>query len=122
MVIRKLTPIFVVDRIEPALPFYLGLGFTKTVEVPHGEHLGFVILVHGEREIMLQTHASLRADLGVADLAPTCALYADVESLDDARASVAGARVLIESRQTFYGARECWVLDPAGVLVGFSQH
>jgi len=134
LTIHKVTPIYVVDRIEPALAFWEGLGWEKVVEVPHEDRLGFVILTHGEREIMLQTRDSVRADLG-ADLDPTCAVYMDVPSLADARAALDGKRrkpsgaaaggaehrVLIESRETFYGAREMWVIDPAGVLVGFAE-
>ena len=56
-----------VDRIEASLPFWIDrMGFAKTVEVPEGDHLGFVILVEGEGELMLQTiesaerHAAIR--------------------------------------------------------------
>ena len=36
--------------------------FEVTAEVPEGERLGFVILRHGELEVMLQTHASVEKD------------------------------------------------------------
>ncbi len=124
MKIKKVTPIYVVERIEPALAFWAGLGFEKTVEVAHEGRLGFVILQDGEREVMLQTRASVKADLAARDLDPACALYVDVDSLAEARAACAGAgaRVLIEERTTFYGARECWLVDPGGVIVGLAQH
>jgi len=121
MKIEKITPIYVVDRIEPALPFWTALGFAKTVEVPHGGALDFVILVHGDREVMLQTRASVADDLAVKDLDPRCALYLEVDSLADARAAAKGARVLIEDRTTPYGAREAWLLDPTGILVAIAQ-
>jgi hypothetical protein len=121
MKINKLTPIYIVDRIEPALPFWASLGFEKVVEVPHEGRLGFVLLVQGGREVMLQTRASVREDLAVKDLDPTCALYMDVDSIANARDACEGARVLIDDRTTFYGARETWVLDPSGTLVGFAQ-
>jgi uncharacterized glyoxalase superfamily protein PhnB len=121
--IRKTTPIFVVERIEPALAFWTALGFEKTIDVPHEGQLGFVMLVSGDREVMLQTRASVRADLGAIALEPTCALYCDVASVAAARdaSAAAGARVVIAERQTSYGAREAWVVDPAGVLVGFAE-
>jgi len=126
--IEKVTPIYVVDRIEPALAFWAALGWEKTVEVPHAGRVGFVILARGDLEIMLQTRDSVKEDLGAAPLEPACALYMDVASLDDARAALAAKRgageehrVLIEERETSYGAREMWVVDPAGVLVGFAQ-
>jgi hypothetical protein len=71
---------------------------------------------------MLQTHASLAEDLPATKaLAAKHALYMDVDSLADAKKSIAGARVLVEERTTFYGAKESWVVDPSGVLVGFAE-
>ena len=38
---KKLTPVFVVERIEPCLGFWTDrLDFEKTVEVPEGDGLG----------------------------------------------------------------------------------
>jgi hypothetical protein len=40
-VIRKSTPVLFVDAIEPSLAFWRDrLGFSVTVEVPHGDTLG----------------------------------------------------------------------------------
>ena len=114
MNVSKVTTVAVVDRIEPALPFWEGLGFAKGAEVPHGDALGFVILVRGGVELMLQTRESVRADLGVEP--PAFLLYCTVDSLD--RAAERGD-VMIAERTTFYGARETWVRDPAGIIVGF---
>lgn len=123
---RNVTPIFFVDRIEPALAFWQKLGWKAKVEVPHGDRLGFVILAHDEHEVMLQTQASLAEDLpAVSALATTRALYVDVPSIAAEVAAVkdcAGARVLVRERDTPYGAREAWVLDPAGIVVGFAEH
>ena len=41
---NKLTPNLVVDRIEDVLPFYLSVGFTKSMDLEHEGSLGFVIL------------------------------------------------------------------------------
>jgi uncharacterized glyoxalase superfamily protein PhnB len=124
MKVRKVTPIYFVERIEPALPVWAKLGFRATVEVPHDDRLGFVILADGEREIMLQSRASARVDLGAAAVEASCALYCDVESVAAARdaCAAAGARVVIADRTTSYGAREAWLVDPCGVLVGFAEH
>jgi uncharacterized glyoxalase superfamily protein PhnB len=120
---RNVTPILFVDRIEPALDFWQKLGWKKDVEVLHGESLGFVILSDGEHELMLQTNSSLAADLPlVSALEPRCAVYIDVSSLRTALEASAGARVLVRERETTYGAREAWVVDPAGVVVGFAEH
>ena len=59
----KLTPVLYVDQIDASLPFWTDrLGFEKTVEVPEENGLGFVILVHGNIEVMLQTWESLEKD------------------------------------------------------------
>lgn len=36
MNIRKITPVLIVERIEPVVPFWLKLGAAATVEVPDG--------------------------------------------------------------------------------------
>ena len=119
MNVKKTTPLLVVDHIEPSLPFWESLGWTKVAEVPHEGALGFVMFVGEGGELMLQTRASVAADLG--DLSVSCALYLDVDSIDEAVASATGARILIRDRKTFYGSREAWVLDPAGHLIGFCE-
>ena len=56
----KITTVLYMDAIEPALAFWVDrLGFTKAVEVPEGDRLGFVILHHGSSELMLQTRESV---------------------------------------------------------------
>jgi uncharacterized glyoxalase superfamily protein PhnB len=124
MNVRKVTPIFVVETITPeAVAFWEKTGWRKLVDVPHGAGVGFVLLENDGREVMLQSRASLRDDLATKDLDPRPALYVDVGDLAEARAQAkaAGARVLIEERETSYGAKETWLVDPAGVLVGYAQ-
>ena len=61
----KITPVLMVDEIEKSLPFWIGrIGFTKTVDVPEGDRLGFVILVKDGAELMLQTIESVQARTG----------------------------------------------------------
>jgi uncharacterized glyoxalase superfamily protein PhnB len=123
MKVKKVTPILVVDAIEPALPFWQGqLGFEKVVEVPHEGRLGFVLLARDGHEVMLQTRASVAADVpAVGALDPPCAIYCDVDSLDAAIAATEGATVLVPRRTTFYGAEEIWVRDPSGAVVAFAE-
>jgi uncharacterized glyoxalase superfamily protein PhnB len=121
--VTKLTTIAIVDGIEPALAMWTNvLGFEKTVEVPHGDKLGFVILVRDGIELMLQTRASIAGDMPkVAEIGVTHMLYADVASLDDAIASLGSAEVVVPRRKTFYGADEIWVRDPSGTIIGFAE-
>ena len=114
----------IVPSIEACLPFYVErLGFTQTVEVLHEGKLGFVILKHGELELMLQSRASVAAD--VAGLDPAgfrAALYIEVDKLAPIRKALNGWPRVIPERTTFYGAREIIVRDPAGHVVFFAAH
>lgn len=123
MTIEKVTPILIVEAIEPALTFWVDqLGYTKTTEVPHGDRLGFVILTHGSIELMLQTRASIADDLpAVLESGATCALFAEVRSLEGALAATKGAKVVVPPRTTFYGMREAVVIDPGGHPVVFAE-
>jgi len=120
---KSITSNLIVESIEDCLPFYVErLGFTQTVDVPHGGRLGFVILKLGEVELMLQSRASLADDIaGVAGDAFRAALYIDVPSLAPIRKALAGWPLVVPERTTFYGARELIVRDPAGNLVAFSS-
>jgi catechol 2,3-dioxygenase-like lactoylglutathione lyase family enzyme len=112
-----------VPSIEACLPFYIQrLGFTQTVDVPHDGKLGFVILKRGTAELMLQSHASVAAD--IAGLDPTgfrAALYIEVDQLAPIRKALAGWPLVIPERTTFYGAREIIVRDPAGNVLAFAS-
>src|SRR6267154_2068161 len=59
----KITAVLLVEEIEKSLPFWVDrMGFTKTVEVPEGNKLAFVILVRDGAELMMQTLSSVRKD------------------------------------------------------------
>jgi uncharacterized glyoxalase superfamily protein PhnB len=125
MKILKSTPVLVVDKIEPSLPFYVErLGYTKQVEVPHGDSLGFVILEKDGLEVMLQTRESVEADI------PTLKSYVqgkavtqfvEVDSLDSILKKLSGYDLLAPVRTTFYGMREAIVADPAGYVLVFAE-
>lgn len=126
MNVRTLAPILFTEAIEPSLPFWTeGLGFEVTTEVPEGDALGFVILEREGIQVMLQTRASVAADL--PDLeeevmrGPTT-VFLRVDSVDGAaeRLEEHGAAVVVPRRQTFYGADELFVRSPDGALVGLA--
>jgi uncharacterized glyoxalase superfamily protein PhnB len=120
---KKLTPILVVEAIEPSLPFWIdALGFTKTVEVPHEDALGFVILEKDGREVMLQTASSMKADIPAVVPRPGGSiLFLEIEDLNAIQAVVGGYELLVPRRKTFYGAEEIFVREPGGNVVGFAQ-
>jgi uncharacterized glyoxalase superfamily protein PhnB len=119
----KITPILFVEAIEPCLPFWLDkLGFQKTVEVPEGERIGFVILVYNGSEVMLQTLSGRAADFKT-DSQVGCGsstLFIEVDDFNDFRRRVEGAEILVPERITFYGMREIGIREPGGHLLVFA--
>lgn len=124
---EKLTPVLFVESIEPCLDFWVTrLGFAKTVEVPHGNGLGFVALEKGAVEVMLQSRASLAADApALAAKGPLSAtavgFYVEVLDLAPIRAAVRPDEIAFPERSTFYGMREIGVRAPGGFNVTFAQ-
>lgn len=125
MSVKKLTPVLFVEEIEPVLSFWIeALGFQKTVEVPEGNRLAFVILQKGNVEVMYQTYASVDKDMPAiaSDVRKGATfLYVEVENLQALKPALASARVYMPERTTFYGAREIGVRDPAGHFITFAQ-
>jgi len=120
----KITSVLYVDAIEPGLEFWVGrMGFEKTVEVPHEDKLGFVILVKDGTELMLQSWASVAADdpsfLG-NPRGHSSVLFIEVDDFEDTKKRLAGTEVVVPERTTFYGMREIFVRAPGGHVVGFA--
>ncbi len=121
-VVKRSTPVLMVEAIEPVLPFWERLGWTKVAEVPHGPHLGFVILVKDGAELMYQTVASVAEDVPTANppLRGTF-LFMEVDDLDAVIAAVGDAPVVVPRRKTFYGMDEYGVREPGGNAVTFAM-
>jgi uncharacterized glyoxalase superfamily protein PhnB len=125
MNVKRITPVLFVKEIEPILPFWVdALGFTKTIEVPHGDKLGFIALQKGSTEVMYQSYASLGEDMPlIAEAArkgPTF-LYIEVDNLDAVLTALKNSRIVQPERTAFYGMREVGYQDPAGHFVTFAQ-
>jgi len=122
---KKLTPVLVVERIEPCLQFWIErLGFQKTVEVPKGDRLGFVILTKGNVEVMYQSRASVAKDipaLATQSGPSSTILYIEVEKLDSVIQALKGIDLVVPKRKTFYGATEIGVREPGGTVVVFAE-
>jgi uncharacterized glyoxalase superfamily protein PhnB len=124
--IRKITPVLIVDLIEPLLPLWDALGFARAAEVPHGDALGFVMLTRDGIEIMYQTFDSVRGDeakvLEGSRAIGASAVFLEVDDLDALKAQIpAGTDVIVASRQTFYGSTETVIRDGAGNVFTFAQ-
>jgi hypothetical protein len=116
----KITPVLYVEKIEPSLPFWIDrLGFEKTVEVPEGDGLGFVILVREGFEVMLQTFESLKADRegDVSAGTGSSSLFIEVADFAEVRDKLKGLPVVLPERVAFYGMREMAVREPGGHVV-----
>ena len=122
---RKLSPVIVVDEIEPCIPFWTErLGFTKTVEVPEGDRLGFVILAKDGVEIMYQSRESAANDipaLAKRHADPATAFFIEVADVATIEAQMKGVETVVPRRKTFYGMDEVGVREPAGHVVVFAQ-
>jgi uncharacterized glyoxalase superfamily protein PhnB len=122
---KKLTPVLVVDEIEPCLPFWVDrLGFEKTVEIPEGSRLGFVILQKDEVEVMYQSRESVEKDIPA--LVPqrggnAVGLFIEVGDVSAVERALKGFEVIVPRRKTFYGMDEVGVREPGGNAVIFAQ-
>jgi uncharacterized glyoxalase superfamily protein PhnB len=121
----KLTPVLIVDAIEPCLPFWVDrLGFTVTVTVPHDDAIGFAILTKEGVELMYQTRASVAADApATLDPSPghSVSLFLEVSNLDEIERALAGVPFIMPRRTTFYGMHEIGVREPGGNAIIIAQ-
>ena len=121
---KKLTPVIMVDAIEPCLSFWERLGFAKTAEVPEGDRLGFVILAKDTVEVMYQTHESVQKDaagLVARERGHGAGFFIEVSDIESVDRALAGIEIVVPRRQTFYGMDEIGVREPGGHVVMFAQ-
>lgn len=123
----RITTVLVVTTVEPSLAFWEGrLGFTKVAEVPHGDVLGFAMLVKDGVELMLQSEASVRDDLPAGALdagvpGTAAALFIEVNDLAAVEAALGDWPIAMPRRTTFYGMHEVGVREPGGHVVTFAE-
>ena len=124
--INKSTPILHVKAVEPGLKFWTErFGFKKTVEVPEGDHLGFVALENDTVEIMYQTYTGMQADPAnplakAAEQGPSF-LFMEVPDIKATETALKGADIVQPIHDTFYGSKEIVVREPGGHYVIFAQ-
>jgi hypothetical protein len=122
---KKLTPVLMVDAIEPCLEFWVTrLGWTQVAAVPEADRLGFVILAKDSAELMYQTWASVEKDLGrkvPRSRGASVGLFLEVSDIAAIEAQLAGLPRAVERRRTSYGMDEIGVLEPGGHTVLFAQ-
>lgn len=126
MNVKRITPVLLVKEIEPLIPFWVGrLGFTKTVEVPEGNKLGFVAFQKGPAEVMYQTYSSVEKDAPPAMSAEarkgSTYLYMEVDNFDAVLTAMKDVKIVMPVRTAFYGMKEFAVQDPGGHFITFAQ-
>jgi uncharacterized glyoxalase superfamily protein PhnB len=105
--LKQLTPVMIVDKVEPCLAFWVeGFGFEVENQVPGPDgRLVFASLKQQGIELMYQTRASVVEDTPAQakDLdGHSVALFFTVDDLDAVEAAVAGAPVVKARHKTFY--------------------
>ncbi|HEX3702984.1 MAG TPA: VOC family protein [Vicinamibacterales bacterium] len=124
--LQHLTPVLVVDEVEPCLRFWTEkLAFTAENQVP-GDNgkLIFASAKAGDVEVMYQTRASVLAERPDATdefVGHSTVLFITVDDVDRIERAVAGAPVVKPRHDTFYGTTELHVKEPGGNVVGFAQ-
>lgn len=121
--LKRITPVLLVDEIEPCISFWEALGFDKIADVEHEGRLGFVILEKSGLEIMYQTRASVAADIPSLGDAPGGGtyLFLEVMNLDATIEAIEGAPIVFPRRKTFYGMEEIGVREPGGNAITFAM-
>ena len=124
--VNKSTPILHVRSVEPSLKFWTErFGFRKTIEVPEGDHIGFVAIENDAVEVMYQTYTGMQADPSnplakAVDQGPSF-LFMEVSDINAIASALKGAEVVQPVHESSYGAKEIVVKEPGGHFVIFSQ-
>ena len=132
MHIISVTPVLIVEAIEPVIELWEGrLKLARVAAVEHEGRLGFVMYAGEGWTLMYQSQASVDADIGkespqareaVRRLRGSLqAVFIKVSDLAAIEAGLKGVPLVMARRTTFYGSTEIAIRDPAGHLVIFAQ-
>ncbi|GJL93626.1 MAG: hypothetical protein DHS20C05_00310 [Hyphococcus sp.] len=123
--IKKATPILFVDDVQQSVDFFADrLGFTKTMEVPYERGLQFAAVASNDVEIMFQasdvndetfTKAELSARVGQGFI------YFEIDDFEKIVEAVSDAEIVKDAHDTNYGAKEIYIREPGGNVLGFAK-
>ena len=124
--LNKLTPNLMVEDVNTTLDFYRGvLGFEAVATVPEEGQFDWAMLRRDGVEVMLQTRASLGGEIPALQGVPiggSLTFYVDVTDLAPLYDTLKGkVEIVSDLHTTFYGAREFYVKDCNGYILGFSE-
>jgi len=124
--LQHMTPVLVVDRVEPCLNFWVerfGFALENQVPGPDGQ-LVFASAKKDGLEVMYQTRASVVAEAPdtTRELdGHSVVLFITVSDIDAVERAIAGAPMVKPRHQPFYGSTEISVREPGGNTVGFAS-
>jgi lactoylglutathione lyase len=128
MAFKTLTPNLMVEDVSAAIAFYrdtLGFAVTGTMPAEGEGALVWASISAGDVSLMFQARHSLEEELPQLTGQPISAsqtLYFGVEDADALYEDIrSNAHIIKEPQTTFYGAREFYIQDPSGYILGFSS-
>ncbi|RUL85910.1 VOC family protein [Tautonia sociabilis] len=122
----RLTPVFLVDRVEPCLEFWVDrLGFEARIRIPGKDGLDFILLARDEVELVYRTRESVRRlspeVLNGGDHLPWLILCLPVSDLDAVLPRLEGVEIVVPPRENEFGIRDVYVREPSGRLVALIE-
>lgn len=122
MSLKKVTPVLLTDDVDACIAFWEAFGLEAVMTLPGADGADFAILANADVELMYQTFASANADMPAAvEGVSRAVIYLEVDSLDAVLQQTSRLTVVKPLHTTDYGAREIYVRDPAGHLIGFAE-
>lgn len=123
----RMTPVFLVDRVEPCLDFWVDrLGFDAGLRVVGEDGIEFVQLSRDDVRLVYRTRSSLGQSspeaLGAEAHLPWVILYLPVSNLDAVLPRLEGIEVVVPLRESDFGVREIYVREPSGRVVALVEH
>lgn len=126
MEFKSLSPDLMVEDVSKAIAWYREtLGFEVIGTAPDADAPIWAMLRAGAVTLMFETRSSIEqgfSQLAGKPIGVTGSLYMDVDDADGLYAAIhEKARVVVEPHLTFYGAREFYIEDPNGYILGFAS-
>ena len=124
--LQSLSPVLVVEDPVSIADFYterLSFRIAQRTPLDLAEPAALIVLERDGARVVVQSLASLRAEVTGSEVAPRAGvLFLGVESLDAELAALGdGVRLVGPERELEGGARQAVIADPAGNLVVLQQ-
>jgi catechol 2,3-dioxygenase-like lactoylglutathione lyase family enzyme len=121
---RGVTPMLVVERVEPTLAFFRDrLGFVVVNDDERSAKEESAIVERGAVRLIIEAWATLDADTPESGIAGPfrAAVYVRVDDVEQLVPEVADADVVVPLRHTAYGMHEIAIREPGGNIVVFGS-